>query len=161
MSMTSLQLQTAFKNIGKFIKLAQIGDATGDTFKAHLMATNDQATDPTADTYELYRQVVMPLETSVARTVANVEAVQTRARVAIENYLTLLAADLGISAGASAAAKADALKTQLQQAAQLVEPSGSSSDGFYAYFKNNYNVPLPSGAPATILDSWITSTIVP
>lgn len=158
--MTSLQLQTAFKNIGKFVKLAQIGDSFGDTFKAHLMATNDQATDPTAGTYEIYRQVIMPLETSVARTIANVEAVQLRARVAIENYLTLLAADLGVSTGAGAAAKVEALRTQMQQNAQRVEPSGSSPSGFYAYFIDTYNIPLPSGAPATILDSWISTNIV-
>ncbi len=158
--MTANQIQTAFKNFGKLVKLANLCRAFANTYKEHLMALNDQMTDSTRDTYDLCRAVVLPTQTSVGRMIVSTESAATRMRSAMESYLVILAPDLPTSPSASAAAKVEALRVAMVAAGQSVEPDSSGSDGFFAYFNTNWGVALPINVAPTCPDTWITTSLL-
>jgi hypothetical protein len=154
--MTGNQIQTVFKDLGKLIKLAEIGDTFAQSLKVHLMATNDQLTDATLDSYELYRLVVMPTQTSMNRVVSLADAILARAKLAVENYLIVLAPQVPVSPSASAAVKLTALKNAMTANTQSVEPSGI----IYSFINDHWGVQLPTNATPTCLDSWCSSSLV-
>jgi hypothetical protein len=154
--LTSEQVQAAFKCFGKLIKLGDLAEDYTSTLKLHQAATADQAVSASEESYPILRNVVMPLEMSVGRVIAGVEAVPLRARQAVESYLRAVADDLGVSPAATTAVKLNALKSSMINAEETVAPYGA----LYSYFFSGWGVALPSAEPETIPDSYITTTIV-
>lgn len=160
MSLDLTGLQNHFKTAGKYIFLALQSDDNAEAMKKAVLGADAQNADADADLFPRLKEVFVPFYNQTNAAINSVEAVRTYAKTAVQNLLqNVIAVDLGLSRGSSVATVGTALVASMVANSGKVTASGSSPDGFSAYFGSNFSITLPTGV-ANIPDSYIDDDVV-
>lgn len=159
MSLTAVQIQAAFKILGKHLELITIANATATQYQGHIMATVRQGVTGVSTEYNDFTNSIAPLQAQINGFIIATENIPAAAQAAIDAYIQQsLAVDMGLVAGTPSATALATLITQMAAAtpAQTVLTAGL----FYTYIFNTYSLTLATSGSPTISDSWVTSTVV-
>lgn len=165
--LTPAQITTLFKNMGKLIYTAYLSSTQATTYRQHLLNLNKQfATncDPNDGglSYNVLSQYDVPFQTGINAILVQEDSGAGVVQGGIDNYLTQLATLVGAHASDPPATILQALGVNMAGATGYLQPSGGNDQyhSFAAYFGQNYGVALPQNVSGTLLDSWITTTVV-
>ena len=157
--MIDTRIKEIWAGLGKIIRLANMGANDAADIKSHMVATLQQFGHQggSAEQYDDFIKVVVPLETRVQPTIAAIERIPALAKTSAEQYVRVLGAELNQAPTASTSAILDAFKASMIANAQTIAPSGGA---FYNYFAANFGYSaFPTSATPSIPDSWITSAV--
>jgi hypothetical protein len=161
MAITLTRFKNLFMRFGKIIKISQIpGPVMVDLMQAH-MGLVDQHASGLATEFDVSLDVVNPLGAQVRATNTALSTQVTNCKNAMTTYLQkFIAVELGLGVNATMAEINTALQTQMNAVVAHVALEANNSTGFAAYFKNNFNITLPTNASPSIPDSYITATVL-
>ena len=152
-----------FKNVGKILFIGNKGLVDSGTYRKALMATVRQAIYGLQTEFDDFNNIVAPFESQMKALVSTLEKAPSQSLSTITTYLpTIVAVDLGLASGSTLAQVGDALLTQMTALSQTVATLNSASTSNFAfYFSDQLGITLPTSGTPTILDSYVTDTIIP
>lgn len=157
--MTSERIEEIFKNIGKVIRLGEIGAADASGIKTHMVHTVKQFADNAGadDLYDDLASYITPFNQRVAPVVAALERLEGIGTTTVQSYLRVIAPELDEPANAPAATVLSSLAARMTANSMTIAPSGA----FWNYFHQRFAfASFPSAPSPTIPDNWITTTII-
>lgn len=164
MAMTLGNIQTHFKQLGKFIVADKWSREQTLAVKKMTVGAIKQNAAADSDRYDDLQEAVVPFNAKMAASVLIIEKVSGNAKEACEKLLTnVIAVDLGLNYKSSMAVVGPALIAAMNDVSAVVAPAGvedANVDGFAVYFKNILGITLPEDADPNIPDSYIDDDLV-
>ncbi len=161
MSLNLAGIQKHFKRLGKAIFVSQQAQSMSDDLKKSATGVLAQEVAASTAGYPSTAEGSVPLYTNIKAAVVSADGLKANAKSAVDTMLrNVIAVDLGLARGATAAVTCAALIAAMDDVSATVAASGGSPDGFASYFSENYSAVLPIDGSPNVLDAWVDDDVV-
>lgn len=166
MPYTLSKMQYHFKSLGKFIYASELATKQAEELHEGIVGVVGQPCVEDGDGTEDWRYIISyifvpALDNHLYPALKALRTVPVAAKKAIETTLrNEIAIALGLTIQAPLDKVGTALIATMNDLNGKVAPATNNPNGFAAYFASNFGITLPTSTSPTILDSWITPTLL-
>lgn len=157
--MDIVRITEVWKNLGKVVRLAELGEVYASGTKAHATALHAQFSQDAsgADDYLPIQIYLVPTQQKINPVAAALDRLKGICKSSAESYLRTLAAELELSASSLTPTILTELAARMNANSGTIAPSGK----FWSYFRDEFAfTSFPQAQSPAIPDSFITTVIV-